>query len=182
MYKFTSPLCYFITETTRKITNMFLRSDQFTSSVIQILFGYLRSLKFQQAESFVSSHVVSLVFPGNLRWFTSLLRDVTGKALSCAWRSLFCVEMESVVELLVLRCYGFTKSWIRLASLSQPDVKGECPAKLPGRPRTSKLKSEDERERFKAALVVLSGLSLDTPRRLSQSDCSCGTDCSCGNF
>ncbi len=30
--------------------------------------------------------------------------------------------MENVVELLVLRCYGFTKSWIRLASLSQPDV------------------------------------------------------------
>ncbi len=41
--------------------------------------------------------------------------------------------MESIVELLVLWCYGFTKSWIRLASLSQPDVKGECPAKLPGR-------------------------------------------------
>ncbi len=37
--------------------------------------------------------------------------------------------------LLVLLCYGFTKSWIRLASLSQPDDKGECPAKLPGCPQ-----------------------------------------------
>ncbi len=64
-----------------------------------------------------------------------------------AW---FCVEMESVVELLVLWCYGFTKSWIRLASLSQSDVKGERPAKLPGHPRASKLKSEDERERARA--------------------------------
>ncbi len=89
---------------------------------------------------------VSLVFPGSLRWFTSLLCDITGKALfrwAVAW---FCVEKKSVVELLVLQCYGFTKSWIRLASLSQPDVKGECPAKLPDRPRTNKLESEDERE------------------------------------
>ncbi len=61
-----------------------------------------------------------------------------------AW---FCVEMESVVELLVLWCYGVTKSWIRLASLSQPDVNGECPVKLPVRLQTSKVKSEDERER-----------------------------------
>ncbi len=78
----------------------------------------------------------------------SLLRDVTGKALFWSAVAWFCVEMESIVELLVLRCYGFTKSWIRLASLSQTDVKGECPAKLPGRPRASKLKSEDERERI----------------------------------
>ncbi len=71
--------------------------------------------------------------------------------------------MESVVELLVLRCYGFTKSWIRLASLSQLDVKGDCPAMLPGRPQTSKLKSEDEESDSKAALFILSGTSLDTP-------------------
>ncbi len=62
----------------------------------------------------------------------SLLRDVTGKALFRSAVAWFCVEMESIVELLVLRCYSFTKSWIRLDSLSQTDVKGECPAKLPG--------------------------------------------------
>ncbi len=79
----------------------------------------------------------------------SLLRDVTGKALFRSAVAWFCVEMESIVELLVLRCYGFTKSWIRLASLSQTDVKCSlCPAKLPGRPRASTLKSEDERERI----------------------------------
>ncbi len=58
------------------------------------------------------------------------------------WLSWFlCWNVEDV-ELLVLQCYGFTKSWIRLASLSQPDVKGECPAKLPGHPQTSKLVEE----------------------------------------
>ncbi len=60
--------------------------------------------------------------------------------------------MESVVELLVLLCYSFTKSWIRLASLSEPDVKGECPAKLPGRPQTSKLKSEDEKRKSQSVV------------------------------
>ncbi len=68
-----------------------------------------------------------------------LLREVTGKALLdrrlpgsvLRWTAL------------ALSCYGFTKS------LSQPDVKGECPApsKLPGRPRESTLKSEEERDR-----------------------------------
>ncbi len=61
-----------------------------------------------------------------------------------AW---FYVEMESVVAAgsALLR---LTKSWIRLASLSQPDVKGEGPARpgLPVRHRASKLKHEDERE------------------------------------
>ncbi len=45
-----------------------------------------------------------------------LLRDITGKALLRSAVAWFCVEMESVVGLLALRCYG-------LASLSQPDVK-----------------------------------------------------------
>ncbi len=54
--------------------------------------------------------------------------------------------------LLVLRCYGFTKSWIHLASLSQPDVKGECLAKLPGHPRPSKFESEDERGIFELVI------------------------------
>ncbi len=35
--------------------------------------------------------------------------------------------------------------------------------KLPGRPRASTLKREEEREKFTAVLFVLSGTSLDTP-------------------
>ncbi len=54
------------------------------------------------------------------------MRDVTGKALFRSAVAWFCVEMESVVELLVPRYNIFTKSWICLASLSQPDVKAEC--------------------------------------------------------
>ncbi len=97
-----------------------------------------------------------------------LLRDIIGKALLDRRLSGSVLRWTA----LALRCYGFTKS------LSQPDVKGECPAplKLLGRPRESTLKSEEERERFKAVLVVLSGTSLDTRRRLSQSDCSCGAE------
>ncbi len=37
----------------------------------------------------------------------SLLRDVTGEALFSSAVAWFCVEIESVVTLLVLRCYGF---------------------------------------------------------------------------
>ncbi len=97
-----------------------------------------------------------------------LLCDVTGKALLDRQLPGFVLRWKA----LALRCYGFTKS------LSQPDVKGECPAppNLPGCPRASKLKSEEERERFKGVNFVLSGTSLDTPQRLSQSDCSCGAE------
>ncbi len=88
-----------------------------------------------------------LVFPGNLSGsrrcsVTSLGNPSFTRRLPSSvlrWKALL---------LLVLRCYGFTKSWIRLVSLSQPDVKGECPAKLPGYPRPSKFESEDEREGF----------------------------------
>ncbi len=66
-----------------------------------------------------------------------LLRDVTGKALLD--RQL----PGSVLrwKVLALRCYGFTKS------LSQPDVKGKCPAlpNLPGCPQASKLNIQTER-------------------------------------
>ncbi len=53
---------------------MFLRTDQFTSSVrIEILFDYLRSAEFP--------FQCFLVFPGNLRGLTSPLHDVTGETL-----------------------------------------------------------------------------------------------------
>ncbi len=61
-----------------------------------------------------------------------LLRDVTGKALLDRRLPSSVVRWKAPA----LRCYGFTKS------LSQPDVKGECPAELPGHLPTSK----DERE------------------------------------
>ncbi len=44
---------------------------------------------------------------GNLCWLASLLRDVTGDALFSSAVAWFCVEIESVITLLVLRCYGF---------------------------------------------------------------------------
>ncbi len=82
-----------------------------------------------------------------------------------AW---FCVEMESAVKLLVLRCYGFTKSSIRPACLSQPDVKGKGPARpgLPVRQRASRLKCEDERagrERIFRSVSTFKPLGLTPP-------------------
>ncbi len=93
-----------------------------------------------------------------------------------AW---FCVEMESVVKLLVLQCYGFTKSWIRLARFLNPMSKASVQRSFQVvHKRASKLKSEDEKEEsdsklrgsFEAALVWI------RPWRLSQSECSYGAE------
>ncbi len=64
-----------------------------------------------------------------------LLCDITGKALLDRRLPGYVLRWTA----LALRCYGFMKS------LSQPDVKGECPAppKLPGRPRESTLKKRE---------------------------------------
>ncbi len=51
--------------------------------------------------------------------FVSLLRDVTGEALFPIG-SLLSSVLRWKALLLVLRCYGFTKSWIRLASCLSP--------------------------------------------------------------
>ncbi len=107
---------------------------------------YLRSLKFSQANllsrstwcSRVSTEVSEplfrmprvlfvflrwLCFFPRVSWKSPLhvpsLRDVTGEALFPIGGLLsFVLRWKAL--LLVLRCYGFTKSWIRLASCLSP--------------------------------------------------------------
>ncbi len=132
------------------------RSIHHVQYEIETLFEILALIK--QAGSFVSFHMVFSCFHGSVRSFVS---DATcsprvaericvtslGKPSFRSAVASFCVEMESVVKLLVLQCYGFTKSWIRLARFLSPMLKGECPTELPGRRQTSKwLEREDERE------------------------------------
>ncbi len=58
---------------------MFLRTDQFTSSKrIETLFDTCFTLSWPKI---FFPFQCFLVFPGNLRWLTSSLRDVTGEAL-----------------------------------------------------------------------------------------------------
>ncbi len=52
-----------------------------------------------------------------------LLRDVTGEGLLRSAVAWFCVEMESAVGLLALRCYGCYEVLNSHSSFSQPDVK-----------------------------------------------------------
>ncbi len=84
------------------------------------------------------------------------------ETLSGDWWSLFCVRARKLL-LLVLQCYGFTKSWILLDG----EARDPCPAS--GLSTSSKLKREDEnegRERFSNWCPVL---NRQISARLSQS-------------
>ncbi len=135
-----------------------------TSSVrIKTLLVCLRSCKISAGESFVSFHVVFSCFHGSVRSFVSdatcsprVAERIFGfvhvavewrhwGALSCDWRSLFCVRAR---KLFVSRWYYFDLVLDAFGWSLQPMVRREIRIQLPDRQRTSKLKREDERERF----------------------------------
>ncbi len=79
--------------------------------------------------------------------------------------------------LLVLRCYGFAKSSFGWSL--QPMVRVRDPRPASGLSASSKLKREDEnegRERFSNWYPVLNRRISARPRRLNQSNSSCGAE------
>ncbi len=77
--------------------------------------------------------------------------------------------------LLVLQCYGFTKSW--MVSPADGEARGPRPAS--GLSASSKLRREDQSEARGNDLALLASVKqtdFSTPRRLDQSNCSCGAE------
>ncbi len=95
-----------------------------------------------------------------------LLRDVTGK-LSLAIGGLCCVRARKLL-LLVLRCYGF---WM----VSPVDGEARDPRPASGLSASSKLKREEESD-FSNWCPVLNRRISTCPRRLNQSNRSCGVE------
>ncbi len=94
-----------------------------------------------------------------------LLRDVTGEALFSSAFAWLCIEIESIVMLLVLRCYGFYEVLDSPRWFVSADVKARV-QRLPGRPCASwkAMKGEKQgEEREEEWRLFLNCQILDSP-------------------